>query len=1331
MTRASEAIPELVGSWTPEQWQAIHRRGHHLLVSAAAGAGKTAVLVERIIQRLLDPVRPCDIDRLLVVTFTDAAAAQMRERIAQALHQAAADERRPERERARLRRQLVLLDRAPIDTLHGFCSWLVRRYFYRLDLDPMFRILDSEEAILLREEVMDQVFEKAYTDAAEGHSAFFRLLDAYGGRQGDVDVRRVILSLHAYIASLPDPEAWLERTLEMYRISEDAPLDMLPWTKLLLSAMARETAYAVELLARARRLAAQAGAVERAQQILANEHEFAIAVQEAVDRGEWGRLAFEFGEPLKFDRLLLKGVEDDLMKERISEARNEAKDVLRDLQKRYFTLSPQEHVRLLRETEPYVRELIRLLRAFDAAYSAAKRQRSAIDFNDLERLALTVLRLDAPDDAGSGAALAPCAEMRAYFDEVLVDEYQDINPVQDAILSLVSRPADDPEPNLFMVGDVKQSIYRFRMADPELFLERMRRYATEVPPHDAPRPPGIRIDLSTNFRSRSHIVDAVNFVFRQILTPGTGGLAYDRAAELRAGAEFPGSSVQAVELHLLERAEDRVIASDLPPDEDDTELGSLASSADQRAEIESLLSAAEREAWYTARRVRELIDQGFQVYDRDAGIMRPLQYRDIVVLLRSTRVRANAFVDAFRAFDIPVYAESGTGYFWAVEIETMLALLQIIDNPRQDIPLAAVLRAPWVGLTTHDLAAVRLAARDEDYFTAVVRSAEQRNDALGERLRAFLERLERWRSAARQTSISDLLRLIYQETQYPDYVLGMPGGEQRKANLEALLERAQRFDGFGQGDLGRFLRFVESLQEADGDQGEAPLLGEGDDVVRVMSIHKSKGLQFPVVILADCGKRFNMEDVRGRILFEGRCGLGLEWVDPDTGVAYPTLSQRAVAEALRRETIAEELRVLYVALTRAQEHLILVGSVNDIGATCARWAGAVDVSGWPLPEHVLGRAQSYLDWIGPAVMRHRDGEPLRQIAAAEGGRTFTPQDAHVAADASRWMIEVHLDAHMTVEGGRSEEPADLQHLGTAQALGRDVPAALAADLADRLEWEYPYPIATWWPAKVSVTLLAREAGSHRSDDAADDPEGRRGFVDNVEESSDIIAERFRHAALSRRLAASVAPAAKSERQRSDEIAETLRGPAWLQEEQEVPTAVARGTATHLLLDRLDLSMPEPITEQTVQRVLERLVADYVLTEAEANAVDRLAIVEFFQSSVGKRMRSAAARGSLWREWSFSLAMTIDELSDLWGGEAPAQGEKMVVQGTIDALWQEPDGRFCLVDYKTDQTHGVSDLLKRYRPQVELYVRAVEAIVGKSAEGYLVLLDKRQVIPILA
>lgn len=1326
MTRASEAIPELVGSWTPEQWQAIHRKGHHLLVSAAAGAGKTAVLVERIIQRLLDPVKPCDIDRLLVVTFTDAAAAQMRERIAQALHEAIADEQRPERERARLRRQLVLLDRAPIDTLHGFCSWLLRRYFHRLDLDPMFRILDSEEAMLLREEVMDQVLEKAYRDAAEGNAAFFRLLDAYGGRQGDGQIRRVLLDLHAYIASLADPDAWLDRTLEMYRLSEEASLDTLPWTELLLRAIGRETAYAVELLTRARRLAALGGADDRAQQILAEEHGVAMGLRETAERGDWRQLVAAFSEPLKFDRLVLKGVKDDLVKARISKARNEAKEVLRKIQERYFALSPREHIRLLRETEPYVSELIRLLRAFDAAYSAAKRQRSGVDFNDLERLALAVLRLDAPGDAGSGTALAPSAEMRAYFDEVLVDEYQDINPVQNAILSLVSRPADDPDPNLFMVGDVKQSIYRFRMADPELFLDRMRCYATEVPPLDAPRPPGIRIDLSMNFRSRSHIVDAVNFIFRQILTPGTGGLAYDRAAELQAGAEFPGSNVQSVEFHLLERAEDRVVASDASADGDASEFEQPDSPARNAAEVESLLSAAEREAWYTARRVREMIDQGFEVFDRAAGRMRPLQYRDIVVLLRSTRVRANAFVDAFRAFDIPVYAESGTGYFWAVEIETMIALLQIIDNPRQDIPLAAVLRAPWVGLTTHDLAAIRLAAPDADYYTAVVRSAEQRNDALGERLRAFLAQLDRWRSAARRESISHLLRLIYQETEYPDYVIGMPGGPQRKANLEALLERAQRFDGFGQGDLTRFLQFVESIQAADGDQGEAPLLGEGDDVVRVMSIHKSKGLQFPVVIVADCGKRFNMEDTRAQILFEGRYGLGLEWVDPNTGVAYPTLSQRAVKEAMLRETVAEELRVLYVALTRAQEHLIIVGSVTDVGATCARWGSAVDINGWPLPEYVLGRAQSYLDWIGPALMRHRDGEPLRQIAAAEDGRTFMPQDAHVAADSSRWNVEVHWDAHTVVEVEKVDQSAELKQLGMAQPLGRHVPRELAAELSERLEWEYPHETATWWPAKVSVTMLAREVGS----ESAADMNNRRRFGFDVEDPADGIAERFRHITLSRKLTAGFRTG-KSKQKRSDEIAETLRGPAWLQEKQEVPTGVARGTATHLLLDRIDLNAHSTITERALLQTLEQMVGAEMLTEVEANAVDLEAIVAFFQSDVGARMKDAAARGQLWREWSFSLSMGIDELSDVWGVTADSEREKMVVQGTIDALWQEPDGQFCLVDYKTDQSRSIPDLLKRYRPQVRLYARAVEAIVGKSAEAYLVFLDKRQIIPIIA
>lgn len=1294
------------GSWTEEQWHAIHTKGAHILVAAAAGAGKTAVLVERIIQRILDPARPCDVDRLLVVTFTDAAAAQMRQRIADALAEAAEDEARPTEERERLRRQVALIDRASIQTLHGFCLWLLRRYFYLLEIDPLFRVLDGEEATLLKYETVDRMLEEQYQRAQSG-DRFYALVDAYRDARSDAALRALLLALHDYAASLPDPDDWFARAEAMYQLGDGVTVDDLPWARMVVEAVVGELLDAEALMRSALVLAEALGTPDGVQAQLREEKAFVGDLAEKARSASWTELHALFNPVPSFKTLRFTGFDDDIGKKRIQDARDKAKRRLAEVGKRFFCHAPEVELQLLRESGPHVQELIRLVREFSRLYRQSKRARGVVDFSDLEQLAFRILQTPADDPE----AISPCEEMRAHFVEVLVDEYQDINPLQNAILQRVARPAESDDPNLFMVGDVKQSIYRFRLADPTLFLHHLEHFqpfheavrCTEGEADDARE--GVVIDLRANFRSREQVVDGVNFIFRQILTPGVGELAYDERAELVARAQYPPQEENRIELHVVESDPRRV-----PAAEEDSSAAPDSEDAGDEQALEHR-TALEREAGVVARLVRDMIDRGDLVYDREEGGMRPVRPRDIVVLLRSTKDRANLFVEALRAVEIPAYAELGTGFFWAVEVETMLSLLRIIDNPRQDIPLAAVLRAPWVDLSTTEMARIRALHPRGDLFEAVIHGAEVLDDELGRKLQIFRSQLEEWRSAARLSSLGDLIQRLYNETGYPEYVQGLPGGAQRLVNLNALHERAARFDGFTQGGLTRFLRFVDSLQQEEGDLGEAPVLGEGDDVVRIMSIHKSKGLQFPVVIVADLGKQFNISDRVGTILYDGRLGIAPQWSDPGLGLRTRTLAHQAVAEARRRATVAEELRVLYVALTRAQERLLLVGSTADIWETAARWSQAADVDGWSLPDHMLARADSYFDWIGPAVLRHRDAEPLRAAARKESGVHVEVQDTKPYDDPSRWSITLWtVDQTAGLVGatavGGPPATVDWEKLSRGEPLGRTVDPEVAKALHEALGQAYRFSASTRAPAKVSVTLLAREL--HDESEGAVLP-------------PDAPPARTAHR-----------PASAYRREDVEPFTSSLRKPRFMEEEKELGGA-EHGTAMHTFLYHLDIG--RHWTLQNLQAAANDLVKARLLTAAQRVALDLEAIFDFLNGELGQRLGSAARDGRLWREWAFTLSVELERLRDLLLTEAEAvvsSGDRVVVQGTVDALWLE-DNTLYLIDYKTDRRDDPAWLLTRYEPQLQIYREAVERITGLPVgDAYLVhLRSSSQVIPLRA
>ncbi len=1023
------------GHWTAEQKEAIYTRDGNLLVAAAAGAGKTAVLVERVVRLLLDPANPVDIDRLLVVTFTEAAASEMRERIGRALEEAM--EREPG---DNLARQLALLHGAAISTIHSFCLDVVRRYFYRLDMEPSFRVAEPPESDLLQQEVVAELLEDCHNDSTR--TVFQQLVWAYGGRRGDEGLARLILSVYLFTRSTINPGKWLKEAVEPFASAGDGGEPALArWLEPVRRHLGHELQRAKDLLQSALRLCRLPGVPPAYRPVLENDlsslEELLGLLGRPLDeiRQAW----LDFG----FDRLpAVRGV-GEAVKEQVKERRDAAKAAVKRAGEIFLTRDSGSYREEIRQLAPLVQELALLVEEFSRRFAGEKRQRGLLDFSDLEHLCLQVLLDGQQDQAG----LRPSAEalaIRDSYDYVLVDEYQDINPVQDAILNLVSRQGAD-NPNLFMVGDVKQSIYRFRLADPGIFLARYRTF---------PEEPGGRerkICLSSNFRCAANIVEAVNYLFRRLMTGGVAGMVYDSKAELVYGAGYDAKD-DPVEVHLVDGGREALWTGE---------------GADAEADEEAELTLLEREAMVIARRIMEMTAGGCEVCL--PGGKRPVRYSDIAVLLRATTGRANHLVEVLRKAGIPADADLATGYFQAVEVQTMLSLLSVVDNPCQDIPLAAVLRSPLVGLDEGELAAVRLAGGKGGFYECVSFAAAGDIPGVSARLREFLDRLDRWRSLARRDTLSAFIDTVYRESGYLAYVGGLPDGAHRRANLEALVERAGEFDRFSKQGLFRFLRYMGFLQRFGRDLGAARSQGSGKDAVTVLSIHKAKGLEFPVVFVCDLGRKFNFQEMRGEVLVHRELGFGPLVVDRERRRRYPSLPHLACRLSGEAEARAEELRILYVALTRARQKLILLASAPDLERRLSDWQEAA-AGGWP-PDYRLARAQSFLDWLGPVLSAHPDWPGNRRAGDPE---------------CSRWSVSIWRGGESVAPVGReaAEPVTGAARLLRLLPLQQETDPELAGEVRARITYRYPYLSLATVPAKVAAAAAGNLIYGRREDQEA-------------------------------------------------------------------------------------------------------------------------------------------------------------------------------------------------------------------------------------------------------
>ncbi|OPX04290.1 helicase-exonuclease AddAB subunit AddA [Geobacillus sp. LEMMY01] len=1214
--------PKPAGSrWTDEQWKAIAAGGRDILVAAAAGSGKTAVLVERIIQKVTAEEGAVDIDQLLVVTFTNAAAAEMKARIGEALERELA--KRPHS--LHLRRQLSLLPRAAISTLHSFCLDVIRKYYYLLDLDPSFRIADETEIELLKEDVLEELLEEEY--GKPDNERFFAVVDAYTGDRSDAELQEMIVALYEFSRSHPEPDKWLAGLATMYDVDEQAAVETLPPARYLAQHAAMELAAAKRLIRRALELAEEPGGPRPYAERLREDRDM-IADLETRLSGPWAELHRAL-KALSFGRLpACRGKDyDERLIDEAKSLRDQAKKKVEALRDNVFSLDPSVWLRHMREMKPIVEAIANLVRRFAVMFQATKREKGIVDFSDLEHYCLHILRRRDPE-TGEWQPSSAALEYQAQFDEVLVDEYQDTNLVQEAILQLVKKGSERTG-NLFMVGDVKQSIYRFRLAEPMLFLDKYKRFTADG------EEGGMKIDLASNFRSRREVLDGTNFLFAQLMGETVGEMVYDEAAQLKYGADYPEGEDAAPEVMIINRQR--------ASEEDEEEA----------AEWE----AAELEARLMAKKIQEIVSAPFYVYDRSSGQPRRAMYRDIVILVRSM-THAPQMIEQLQAQGIPAAADLSSGYFQATEISIMLSLLKVIDNPHQDIPLAAVLRSPLFRFDENELAMIRLADPKGTFYEALCsfrqKPAETEEEANAQRkAAAFLERLEGWRTMARRRSLADLIWQLYRDTQFYDFVGALPGGRQRQANLRALYDRARQYESTSFRGLFRFLRFIERLQERGDDLGAARPLGEQEDVVRIMTIHSSKGLEFPIVFLAGLARSFHTRDLHHPYLLDKELGFAARFVHPRLRISYPTLPLLAIQTKKRLELLAEEMRILYVALTRAKEKLYLLASVNDVDKEIEKWKSAASERGWLLPDDVRASARSYLDWIGRALIRHRDGGALAGTKAPE----------EVASHPSVWRVAIVPAADLRGEEAAREERDGGVLLALEQ--GRPVPVGggWQEEAKRRLLWRYSYEKETAVRAKQSVSELKEQRALFG--EKADEWRPRQG------------------------------------------TAPVFSRPRFMQEKTLTPAE--KGTALHVVMRHLDLQAP--LDESSIRSQIVRLVEKELLSAEQAEAVDPAAIAAFFAADLGRRL--CAAR-EVHREVPFSLGLPADEL---YGGEGMENGRRVLVQGVIDCVFADARG-YVLIDYKSDEvTHRFAGqkeeaarfLLGRYGTQMRLYRRAIEQI----------------------
>lgn len=932
----------MANKWTNEQLSAITQKGNNILVAAAAGSGKTTVLVERIIRKIIND--NVDIDKILVVTFTNAAASEMRERILTALYKQIDEDPLNQR----LRKQIVLLNKASICTIDAFCLDIIRNNFFEIGASSNFRIADNTELELLKQEAIEETFEELYL---ENDDEFNKLIELYAGYKDDENLKNIILKIHNYIQSAPFPEDWLEEQIEKFNMSDIEDFSQTEWGKIILKNFRDEVLNSIQILESSKHQLDMITELSKFSLVVADDINQLKFLEQNWDN--WER-AYEIANNLKFktwptDKKVVSNLKEDTKK-----ARDNVKKRISKAVSQTFIYNTEEAVEDINAMYPILKKIKDVTLKFMEKFSEKKSNKNIMDFSDIEHYALKILLKK--DENGIYQKTEVAKKYEEKFNEIAIDEYQDSNLVQEYILTSISNGK-----NIFMVGDVKQSIYRFRQAKPELFLDKYQKYGLE------PNEYGQKIKLFKNFRSRENILDTTNLIFSDIMSADFGEIEYDESEYLNLGATYeePTENVE-----FAGKTELDIIDLKKEENEDGEEIEEDNSS--------ELLEKTEIEAKFVANRIQELIKSKYQVYDRKTGY-RDITYKDIVILLRATSNTANVFEKELLNLNIPVFSDQAENYLESIEIRTITSLLKIIDNPYRDIPLVTVMRSIIGDFTDNELIEIRL-TQNEGYFYDSLKEAKtsQKIDGkLKEKVTNFLDKLNKWREEERYLPLNEFIQKIYEETDYYNYVRLMPNGQVRKANLKMLLDRAKDYEKISFKGLFNFIRYLEKVKSSNSDLSSAKVIGENENVVRIMSIHKSKGLEFPVAIISRTDKKFNQKDLNESILLHQDIGFGMQYINYDRKIEYTTATKEAIKIKTKEESIAEEMRILYVALTRAKEKLIITGVENDFTKSIDQKKELLEIyekENDKINHLVLKKYLSYLEWIELVYLNHQDIE---------------------------------------------------------------------------------------------------------------------------------------------------------------------------------------------------------------------------------------------------------------------------------------------------------------------------------------------------------------------
>ena len=1253
--------------FTPEQQRVIELHNSNILVSAAAGSGKTAVLVERIIRMICDGEHPADIDRLLIVTFTNAAAAEMRERIAAGI--TARLETDPGNEH--IQKQSALLHNAQITTIDSFSLFLIRNHFNEIGLDPDFRVADEGEIKLLQQEVLAQLLEDAYAGqfVPETPEQFHACVEYFcpGGRESVLEQH--ILNLSRYAGSFPWPAEWLEERKNDYAAGDMEALVCSDYGQYLTERVNRTVEGCLEKLREVKRLCELPDGPYMYGELTEAEIEQLERLTSCKDLEEQAAKV----PAVTFARLPSKKDDsvDPAKRELAKAIRNSVKDTLSDLSESYFKTPLELAVEQGKACREPLRMLLDLVLEFDRRLLAAKQERHLIDFSDMEHYALQILlkREKVEETGGTGTDHAEtkyrivpsdvAMEYRQYFQEILIDEYQDSNLVQEYLLSAISGE-EEGRYNRFMVGDVKQSIYKFRLARPELFLEK---YDTYQETGDL-----CRIDLAKNFRSRIQVVDAVNGVFSRIMSREIGGIAYDDKAALYPGAVYPAQEDPAYGSELL------LIRKPEKGEREESGIG------EQHAEGAGVLvdydNVRQLEALAIAARIKQL-KGSLKVMEKSTGELRPVRYSDMVILLRTTSGWDEEFKKILEQQGIPVYITSKTGYFGALEVQELLQFLRVLDNPRQDIPLFGVMQSVFGGFTQEEIAQIRSGGEGHSrkrmtLYEALKEVAQSgRTVEEGEEISAgesageeaelsqkadtFLQRIGHYRDLTPFTSIRDLLQRILDDYDYLNYVTALPAGSKRRANVEMLLTKASAFEKTSYFGLFHFIRYMEQLEKYDVDYGEADTLDENADVVRIMSIHKSKGLEFPVVFVSGLSKRFNMQDANQSLIVDMDLGVAVDYVDSVRRIKNKTLRRAVLSAKMKEDNLAEELRVLYVALTRAREKLILTSVLEKAKE---KWELSQMTGQEKLTYLDFCEAGSYMDFLLPILPKTGIAvKTLRteDLAAEELGEQLRMGDR-------REQLRLIACGETPLTGDPEENERKLMHL------------------RERFAYQYPHPGLQKLYTKTTVSEL-KIAAMAEKDEAA---------FHTFEEK---------------------------------EVVPYIPG---FRREQEKVSGAVRGNAFHRTMELLDFTylftesglftgcpnnyeeyrrgLDKNRLQNRLEEFLQRETISLRLKEEYAKAVSLPKILNFLEQELAYRMWRAQEQGLLYREQPFVLGIDAKRLdSDL------PEGEKVLIQGIIDVFFIE-DGEIVLLDYKTDVIDSLEALWNRYNVQIQYYEEALTKLM---------------------